>query len=185
MKRRFALSVGLLFGLLVLGAGSAVASATEFDFHVGDQFLTNLGFPPGVVARAPNGDTIRVIGTGEFDTAGNEADGQGTFEHRSSSGGLIASGTWEATKLVSFTDFGGQAGLPPDLRGGSAVIKVHGKGHPATNPSATVEFDATLMVDCAIGNVPASFEEGITFKIDGGLNFNEKVSGVTVFVADE
>jgi hypothetical protein len=185
MKLLLVAFAGLLSVVLVLGAANAVAAVEEeFAFHVGDPFLASLGFPSGVVARASNGDTIRVIGSGELNVVEREADGSGTFEHRDSTGTLLASGTWEATELISFTNFGGQTGLPPDFRGGSAVIQVHVVGHPAANPSATIEFDATLTVDCRLGNFPADFAEGITFNA-GFINFNQKVSGVTVFVADD
>ncbi len=163
---------------------SATESETKFDFHIGDAFLQSLGFSAGTKARAANGDVITVIGTGEIEVGDGEAEGKGTFEHRSSTGALLASGTWEAKELLSFTDFGTQSGLPPTFHGGSAVIRIEVVGHPAATPATTVEFEATLTVDCKIGSFPAGFKEGITFSIDGGLNFDEKVSGVTVFVAE-
>ncbi len=184
MKRRSAIVVGLVFALSMLGAVNAAASTSEFDFHIGDKFLEDFGFPPGDVAQAANGDTITVIGLGEFDVSDRDADGEGTFEHRSGLGELLAFGTWEAKRLMRFENFGGQADLPPNLIGGRAVIKIHVKAHPASNPDATQEFDAILTVDCAIGNFPPGFEEGITFDA-GFINFNEKVSGFTVFVAGD
>ncbi len=47
----------------------------------------------------------------------------------------------------------------------------------------TEEFDAILTVDCKIGRFPAGFKEGITFEIPRLVNFDQKVFGVTVFVA--
>lgn len=186
MKMRFGAFVGTLFAVLLLGSVSAAAAPeNEFQFHVGDQFLKDItGAPLGAVAKASDGKTITVIGSGEIDVKKLEADGEGTFEVRSPSGVLGVSGTWEAKKLISFQNFGGQAGVPPDFRGGRAVIRVHAIRQFAINPSAPLEFDATLTVDCALGKFPAGFEEGITFDA-GFINFNKKVSGVTVFVVDE
>ena len=59
------------------------------------------------------------------------------------------------------------------------------RSHPASNLTdvgLASEFDAILEVDCMVGAFPAGFEEGITFAIEGGLNFDEKVSGVTAFI---
>jgi hypothetical protein len=58
-------------------------------------------------------------------------------------------------------------------------------GHAASNHEETTKFNAMLRVDCLIGSPPAGLEEGITFAISGGLNFGEKLSGDTLFVAAE
>ncbi len=184
------LAVGsFLFAALAVSAVPARAEGDSgFDFHIGDAFLVSLGFPPSDVTRvsagAAIGDTITVVGKGQFDVEGLEAGGFGTFVHRNAAGTILASGTWVAKMLLSFDNFGGQAGLPADFVGGHALLRVRVFAHPATNPSLTLKFDATLGVDCAIGNVPTGFEEGITFNA-GFINFDEKVSGVTVFVTQD
>ncbi len=186
MLKRSALIFALVLALSPMASGTTAASSSieEFDVHAGDAFLQGLGFPAGAVARAANGDTITVVFTGKIEPKAGEAEGKGTFEHRNSAGALLATGTFEAEALLGFTDFGTQAGLPPTFHGGSAVIRVHAEGHPISNPAATVEFDATLGVDCRIGNFPSGFKEGITFDA-AFINFTDKVSGVTVFVAEE
>ncbi len=183
MLKRSAFLFALVLALSPIASGTTAASSAieEFDVHVGDAFLQALGFPAGAVARAANGDTIKVIFTGKIGPNDSEAEGKGTFEHRNSAGALLATGTFEAKKLLSFTDFGTQSGLPPTLHGGSAMIRVRVTGHPVSG--GIVTFDATLGVDCKIGNFPTGFEEGITFDA-GFINFNDKVSGVTVFVAE-
>lgn len=163
---------------------ASVEAIEAFDVHVGDPFLQALGFPAGDVARASNGDTIKVVFTGEIDPKESEAKGKGTFEHRNSRGALLASGTFRAKELLRFTDFGTEADVPPTFHGGTALIHVRVKGHPAANPATTVRFEADLGVDCKIGNFPKGFEEGITFDAHF-INFNKKVSGVTVFLAEE
>jgi hypothetical protein len=73
------------------------------------------------------------------------ASGGGTFVHRNSAGGLIGSGTLAATRLIDFSFYGcdGQ-GVPSFLCGGRAALAVHLVGHPASNPSATIESDGIL-----------------------------------------
>ncbi len=183
MKRRIGLLFGTAVAAVLLGTVSAAAATEkEFDYHVGDEFLTSLGFPAGDVAKASNGDTITVTGGGQFELLPNQVDGEGTFQHKDTNGNLLVSGTWEATKLLSFVNFnpGGSSGFPPDFRGGSAVIQVHLVGHPASDPSVTLQVDATLRVDCAIAG-PTGFTEGITLQTPL-TTFDQKVSGVTLFV---
>jgi hypothetical protein len=191
MKRLLLVLACLLATALVFAAAPVAASGekksqgeNEFQFHIGDAFIARLGLPLGDVSRASNGDTILVIGTGAFEVGDGEVHGRGTFEHRTADGTLFASGTWRAKELVSFTNFGPQAGAPPDFRGGRAVIVVRVIAHPASNPEATIKLDATFTVDCALGNVPAGIDEGITVNA-GFINFDQKVSGFTLFVADD
>ena len=176
-----------LFAALAVTAVPARADDnSEFDFHIGDAFLTRLGAPPTDVARAAaNGDTITVVGTGQFDIEEREASGQGTFEHRTADGTLFAFGTWKAKMLVSFDNFGAETGGRPDFIGGHAVISIRVTAHPASDPTVTLKFDAILVVDCEIGNNFLGVTEGIT--IDAGfINFNEKVSpSITLFVTED
>ncbi len=44
--------------------------------------------------------------------------------------------------------------------------------------------DALLEIDCEIGKVPGGHLEGVRLVVDNGLNFNQKVSGFTVFVQE-
>ena len=165
---------------------SASEEEEEFDFHIGDRFLEKLvGAPQGDVARAANGDTIKIIGHGEFEVDEREAHGRGTFEHRTSTGALVASGTWKVQRLLVFDNFGSQSGLPENLRGGHAVFEIRVTAHPAGAPQTTIKLTATLVVDCALGNVPPGVDEGITVNVPGVINFNQMVSGFTVFVAEE
>lgn len=188
MKKLFGPAFALLLALALVGGGAllrAGSQVTEFDVHVGDALIQSLGLPAGDVAQASNGDTIKVIFTGHIDVEDRDADGKGTFEHRDSSGTLLESGTFRAERLITFTDFGTDAAFPPTFHGGHSVIVGRGVSHPASNPTANTKFNAALTVDCLIGNPPAGLEEGINFGIQGGLNFNTKVSGNTLYVATE
>lgn len=189
MKKRFALAAVLLVGLSLVATGSAVAkdkANTEFDFHIGDAFLAT-GNPAngnGDVAKAANGDTITIQGSGEFDTKNGKADGEGTFVHRNAAGTVLASGTWEAKRLLSFHDAGTSTNLafPRTFHAGEVLLLVHVVGHPAADPDSSVRFDATLGVDCELPG--AGTAEGVTFNA-GFINFATRVSGVTVFVAKD
>jgi hypothetical protein len=191
MKTRFGLAAVLLLGLSLLATGSAAAkdkANTEFNFHIGDAFLAAATGNPangnGDVAKAANGDTITIQGSGEFDTKNGTADGEGTFVHRTAAGTVLATGTWEAKRLSSFHDAGTSTNLafPRTFHAGEAVLLVQVVGHPAGDPDSTVRFDATLSVFCELPG--AGTAEGVTFNA-GFINFNTRVSGVTVFVAGD
>ncbi len=162
----------------------------KFDFHIGDRFLTALdsAFPSGDVARAANGDEIRIVGHGQIDGRKGKAEGEGTFEHRDSAGALVASGDWHVKELISFTDYGTDSMLPPTFHGGTAVlrVRVHGHRQPHTTgedpKGKDKELSATLVVDCRIGAFPTGLEEGSTVSVQGGPEFDQKVSGMTLFV---
>ncbi len=131
------------------------------------------------VSSAPNGDTVAVAGMGTFDTRSMTATGSGTFVHTMADGTTRASGTWQATKLLAFHSFGSGSdqGLPSNFEGGLALIQVTLKVHD------TPVFNAVLKVGCELGNPPGGWHEGIELTVLGaGINFNEKVSGFTLFI---
>lgn len=196
MKKSFALFAIVLLALSLGSSGGALANEAnrEFEFHVGDAFNQGFGFPADDVARSTasgptKGDTISVIATGELRVNGKKAEGSGSFAHRNAAGATVAVGSFTAERLVSFTDFGSQSGLPSTLHGGTASILVHVVAHPAPRFTSTVKFDGVLTIDCELGNFPAGFQEGITFVVKNGpfqgLVFDQKVSGVNVFVAND
>jgi len=131
------------------------------------------------VASAPNGDMVAVAGMGTFDIRSMTATGDGTFVHKMADGTIRASGTWQATKLLAFHSFGsGSAqGLPSNFQGGLALIQV------TLKVNGTPVFTAILKVSCALGDAPAGHPEGIELTVQGArINFNEKVSGFTLFI---
>lgn len=166
----------------------AVAFASHnngtYDWHVGDAFLTSVdpSFGPDV-SIANNGDTIEVVGTGTMtiQTGLDEVTGGGTFVHKDSDGTIIGSGTWTVERLLSFHSYGNGTpqGLPENFFGGRARLRVH-----LTPDGGSDGFDATLKIDCAIGdNLPSSSIEGIELNVFGSPpNFREEVSGATLFV---
>jgi hypothetical protein len=187
MRRILAL---FLLPLLLLTWSSGVAAATTskaaYDWHVADPFLHDaVGSPLGAIARADNGDTITVEGAGALDVAAKTASGSGTLVHKDAAGNVLATGTFTANRLVSFTFYGcGIPGLPgsQNLCGGLAKLDV--TAHPA---GTSLYLPATLWVDCLIGDFPPSGFEGVRLNVKDVINFNkslseEQGSGFTVFV---
>ena len=67
--------------------------------------------------------------------------------------------------------------LKCDFEGALGLIQVTLKVHD------TPVFNAVLKVGCALGNPPGGWHEGIELTVLGaGTNFNEKVSGFTLFI---
>lgn len=131
-----------------------------------------------VISTAENGDTITVTGSGTFSLRPYSATGGGNFIHKDSSGNILGSGTWVASRLLGFHSFGDATpqGLPSNLEGGQLVLQVQllVDGNPV--------FTAIMNVDCELGRIPPGQHEGITLAVQRAINFNEKVSGLTVFV---
>ena len=175
MKKLSAL-VGAFVLVLSLAIGMSAyadSGARTYTYLLGTSFLC--GLDPSAcpdIARAPNGDTVTITGAGTFSIHPKSVTGGGGFVHKNAAGAVLVSGTWTATQLLAFHSFGNQPDLPPELEGGHALIRVH------LSPG----FDAILQVDCAIGKVPPGHGEGVRLAVQNVLNFNEKVSGFTVFI---
>ena len=160
----------LTLGPTVPPASTAGGSST-FQFLAGSGFLC--GFGPGTcpdISSADNGDTIEITGSGTVSTQLKSAGGGGTFTWKDSSGNILASGTWTAQSLASFVPY---LVLPDNIAGGEALIKVHLLGG--------FDGDAILTVTCAIG-APPGHMEGIFLNIQDVINFNKKVSGITIYI---
>jgi hypothetical protein len=166
---------------LVVTPTARAAPAMKWTFHAGDAFLASLdpSFSPDV-ARADNGDTLTITGTGRYNPGGAVA-GSGTFVHADSNGNVIHSGTWTANVVVSYEDFGNAVvnKLPRTFHGGQLILSVT---ITATDGSGIV-LSATLIVTCVLGDsVPPGAMEGITADVPGVITFGESVSGNTLFV---
>jgi len=180
-RRRIALAaVACLTTALAFVPSSPVHAATSkgsFEWMVEEN-----------TASASNGDVVEVSGEGTFDVAHRTATGEATFVHTTSTGELFASGTLEIEGLVSFQFYGcgvvfGQP-LPPNYCGGRVALTAHLVGHPASDPSATIEADALLTIQCEIGNPPPGSSEGITLNVKDVINFNNHLVGDNLFIMD-
>src|SRR5713101_6056245 len=110
----------LAVGLGAVGASSASADPSKYDFHAGDGFI---GIASPDVASSSDGSTITIQATGSLHvTSGKASSTLGTFVHRNADGSEAASGTFTVTGLQSFASFGcGVAGgqpIPSNLCGG-------------------------------------------------------------------
>lgn len=180
MRRRLEMrKLGVVVALVLAGSISGVIAAQADSGPQSFGYLAGVGEPlcglaPDAcpdVARADNGDTVAITGSGKLSIHDKTVTGTGTFVHRAPNGAVRAAGSWTATELLSFNSYGTQPDLPPNLFGGLARIRVH----------LSVGFDAVLEIDCEIGKAPDGHSEGVRLVVDNGLNFNQKVSGFTVF----
>lgn len=164
MKRRALLLRGMALAVLLvssLGLPTA-ASGTAFSFNL---------IGPSTAEDPSSGRTIRVTGSGDFDTAGTVT-ASGSFTRFNSNGSVADKGSWQATAFVSFVAFGGPN---PGTQGGQLKIKI--TLFPA---GGSPETGVPMSVTCRV-NAPATFteEEGTTVG-----SFTEKTGGLTLFHLD-
>jgi hypothetical protein len=135
------------------------------------------GFAVGDVAQASNGDQININGRGTLGIHPESATGGGTF---TSAAGVIGSGTFIVTELISFQAYGPGTlpGLPPGSSSGRALLRVQ------LTPTGMPSVEGILDVECDIpgSTVPGGIMEGINLVVPGVDNFNHSVSGPTLFV---
>jgi hypothetical protein len=196
--------VAVLSFAIFLGAGSARAesSSANYTFLVGAGFLCDSGDSatcPAVVKSA-DGASYEMSGAGTLSTQSKSVTAAGTFTHKSTDGKALETGVWIASELVSFDSYGIAPGAL--LRGGQAFGPsqfgpMHSRMFPGSMPAGGravfrirllpvwgLSKTATLEVNCAIGKVPPEHQvEGIRLAFEvGGLEFNEEVSGHTLFL---
>lgn len=84
-------------------AGPVRKAGTGFTFAL---VTPNTAAAPAAGMMAAPGDRIRVTGGGWFDPTTTTVHGGGTFTHYTADGTVACQGTWEATDLTGWTDFG-------------------------------------------------------------------------------
>ncbi len=157
-----------------------LAAAGVVDFPDPGVTVCQLGVPCPDVATASNGDTIEIEGEGTLSVHPKSITGSGSFTHNFDAGGSV-SGTWTATKLLSFKSYGSSPaaeGLPSTWEAGKATIRV--QLFVGGNPVAS----GTLTVGCILPGVevPGGAFEGSTLSVQGGPNFNKAELGSTLFI---
>jgi endonuclease YncB( thermonuclease family) len=169
---------------VIVGAASPASAADSKS-----SYAVVVGEDAPNVARAANGDTVAVTYEGEFNGGARTVSGEGHFQDQTADGTPIASGTFIPTRFISFQFYGcgviGGQEIPPNLCGGRLTVAIHFFAHPADDPSATVEGDGLMEVNCQIGTPPPATSEGTTIRVGRFGNFNEHVSGDNVFVAQD
>jgi hypothetical protein len=191
-------------GLAVfLAAIPAIAQSSNGDylFLIGSGLLCDSGDSSAcpAVVRTGDGSSYELSGAGTFNTKSKSVTATGTFSRKSPNGNSLATGVWMANELVSFDSYGiapgarMQAGsafgppLPGPRRmpmlsgsmpaGGLAVMRI--RLVPMRGSSRT----ALLQVNCALGKVPDEHPtEGIRLAFEGGGEFDEEVSGRSLFL---
>jgi hypothetical protein len=182
-------------------------TTANYNFLIASGFLCDLDHSDGcpAVARASDGETIEINGAGTLSPAGKSLTAAGAFTQKTSTGGIVSTGVWEAAGLVSFQSYGiaprvllldypklrtlgpmGRGMTPgripglvagPLAAGGLAVIRIR------LLPDAGTPSDALLRVNCAKGKAPEDQpSDGFRLDIAGGPAFDEQVSGRTVFL---
>jgi len=179
-----------LLGLALLVGGAAGGNSNGHKGHHGSVANGQTGYH-FLVLDAVSGTPDRMIITGDGGFNDNQAHGGGTFDHFSAVGSpplpVVASGTWKANDVVSFTasptNHGGV------FEGGTLVMHVtfYPNGKPAI-PNVTME------VDCNLGPIGFSTgkPEGVVITFPGGPVFastnlgpEQPTTGVTVFTVGQ
>lgn len=151
----------VLLSIVSTFASPASASSTAYTF--------NLLGPNTAEALSGDfaGDTIRLTGSGAFDTAAQTVVASGSFTHIKADGSVFARGTWQATAFTNFASFGGknngQQGGELDIV--VTLFPVGGTSNPGL----------AMTVTCELGNVPPGTEEGTSLGV-----FTEKTGGFTL-----
>jgi hypothetical protein len=177
-----------LLALALLVGGAAGGNSNGHRGHHGSNANGQTGYH-FLVFDAVSGTSDRMIidGTGGFN--GNKAHGGGSFDHFQLGGTLplhiVASGTWKATDVVSFTASPTSHG---PYEGG--VLVMHATFFPTGQPAIK---NVMLEVDCNLG--PIGFNtgktEGVVVTFPGGPTFvptagpSTPFTGVTVFTVGE
>ena len=132
------------------------------------------------VTEASNGDRIRLSGFGPLGLHPKSAGGGGTFTHTNAAGTVLGSGTWSVTELLAFQSYGPSPLFPTTFNGvsGKAQLRVQ-----FTPTGTTIVLEGIMDVECALPGsaVPGGTVEGVNLVVPGVANFNEPVSGSTLF----
>lgn len=149
----------------------ASAQSTSFSFNL---ITPNVSLATATVAGTPvaAGDTLRLTGSGTFDTSSQVASGGGSFTHFRPDGTVFARGTWIVTNFVSFNSYGGPS---PGIQGGLLTAKI-----TIVGPEATFTGIA-MHVSCRVNAPQGAPDEGTTLP----ALFSNTVSGLTLFHASD
>lgn len=174
------LGIGVLVTLFSILVGLSPLAVAQAGSGLNYQWIIGMDPVEGpAISRAANGETVEVVGQGTFSFTPTWVTGGGTLVHKNAEGDVIGHGTWTATRIMSFDPWGTSPGFPPTFEGGKAMMRINIK--PVENFPGI--FDGFLTVTCLIGTVPAGAHEGIKLYVPRiGLDFNQEVSGETLFI---
>jgi hypothetical protein len=150
------MAVVVALGALALVAVSPALAAKPATHH---EYTFDLS--SGATATAPAGgmmagpgDWVRVKGSGRFDPIARTVEAGGTLTHYAADGTVHCQGTWQATDLTSFVDFGANT---DGKQGGvlSLVVSHFCKTMGMTMTGLPMTVTSTV-------NAPAGYVAGIT-----------------------
>ena len=175
-SKSFLMAALLLVGVLQLWAQPAQARHGETtDFAMaGHEEQTTFTF--AVVDRQIGGpDQVILSGHGTFSS--DDVEGGGSFTHFSPSGGppfpIVASGTWEARRFVSFTPFGTYGAQESGIL--EMVVRFIPQGGPP------VQLTMKVVCNVPAGGLFTGQAEGVTLSASGTPIFEPMGQGVTLF----
>jgi hypothetical protein len=175
-----------IIGALILVPAATRAAPSSVN-HIPYQFFVGVAPVKGPdVTSGPNGSTVTITGEGQFDAGPSKTvSGGGKYMVQDVSGTTVVSGTWTATQMLGFVNYGSGSvqGAPSFFYGGLAQMKVNLDGLGS----------GLLNINCTLGTPPPGHngplnadgdpnEEGIDLQMGNGLTFNREVSGETLFI---
>jgi hypothetical protein len=187
MTRYLAALVALFLAGLIAVGGAAAGGAKKppkpsnvtasYDFLVGANSasfaLCSVPVPSPCpdIARAANGDTVKIAGTGTLSVHPKSVSGTGTY---TSTNTRVGSGTWTAVALLSFKAYVTTSSPTAGATSGKALIRLQ-----LSNGSMGV-----LRITChlPLTTIPSGFHEGVRLAVQSGPNFNKEAGGVTIFI---
>ncbi|MGH2343715.1 MAG: hypothetical protein ACRDG4_00705, partial [Chloroflexota bacterium] len=149
MRRQVTSIVALttIIGTLFLVPATTHAAPSSVN-HTTYQFFVGAAPVEGPdVSTAPNGSTLTMTGAGQFDAGPNKSvSGGGDYMIQDASGATVASGTWTATQMLGFVNYGSGAvqGAPSFFYGGQVQMKVDLDGLGS----------GLLNINCTLGTPP-------------------------------
>jgi hypothetical protein len=191
-RRAIVVASSMVFGLALTGLSVARA-------YAGSKTATVEFGTVESVARAANGDTVEINGEGSFTLQPKSAGGDAptitaafgsvprTFTHRTATGTVLASGTWEPTAVLSYRSFGPATeeqsaefgGLPPGTEGGKMLLQV------ALYVGGVHVHDGIVTIVCLLGTPPKNADESTLLLVQGTeFNFHTALRGDNVFIRD-
>jgi hypothetical protein len=192
--------VGLALFLPAIPA-TAQNSNSDYILLIASGFLCDAGdsFSCPAVVKSAVGSSFELSGAGTFNTKSKLVTATGTFTRKSPNGNSLQTGIWIADEFVRFDSYGiapgarMQAGstFGPRQLGPRQMPMLSGS-MPAGDlavmrirllPMWGPPKKAVMQVNCALGKVPEEQQtEGIRLTFEGGGEFDQEISGRTIFV---
>ena len=153
------------------------AQSTSFSFNL---ITPNVSMAPNTVTvqgiTVLKGSTVRLTGSGTFDTSSKGVSGGGPVTGSTPTGSVDVRGTWVVTDFVSFSHYTGPMGNPGE-QGGLLMVKASFTVTFSFNGVTMTFAGVPVQVSCRINAPSGAPDEGTTIP---GI-FTERVSGLTLF----